>query len=153
MYGFFSKEYGASFIKLLCRPLEYILSHETIGRLLQIIHVLGYVVCIAIAALIPKLRWAVVGVLVSVLLLFWVFGGCILTKTEIYYLKRYETVPGLFMKMIGVSAADNNTNNIIQSVLSIIVIAIPIVVITTYELCIKSCENIMTDNINSENRQ
>jgi prepilin signal peptidase PulO-like enzyme (type II secretory pathway) len=129
MYGFISKEYGVAAIKLLCRPLELFLGDETIGRILQGLHVLGYFICIGLAYYFPAMRPYVLAVLLGVMTLFWIFGGCILTKAEIHYLKRYETVPGLFLKLIGINIEDRKTSCLVQSALSLIVLAVPIIVI------------------------
>ena len=134
MYGFFSKKHGANAIRFLCKPLEYIFPDEIIGRILQGIHALGYVAFILIALYVPTKRWLVVTILGSLLILFWIFGGCILTKAEIYYLKRHETVPGIVMRMLGINITDKQTANIVQTALSIIVLVIPIIVILSNKI-------------------
>jgi hypothetical protein len=129
MYGFFPKEYGAAAIRFLCRPLELLFSDEIVGRILQGIHVFGYIALLLLTIYIPSMQWITITILGALLFLFWIFGGCILTKAEIHYLKRIETVPGNVLRWMGFRVKDKQTAIKLQSLLSIAFMSIPIIVI------------------------
>ncbi len=73
------------------------------------------------------MRPVCVGILGSVLLMFYIFGGCILTKAEMHYLGAPITTPGLFLDMIGMRPADKDTDKKVQVILSLSLLSLPII--------------------------
>jgi hypothetical protein len=118
---------GADIIKSLCRPLETILTHKSIGHLLQFIHIFGYISIIFLMYFFPIARPICVAILGSVILMFYIFGGCILTKAEIYYLGTPITTPGLLLDMIGMRPVDKETDKKVQVILSLSLLSFPII--------------------------
>ena len=128
MRGLFDINTGSAAIKAICNPLELLMSKKSIGHLLQTFHVLGYFILFAIAAILPPTRLYVVGIFIGLIAMFVLFGGCILTKTEMYYLEENVTTPGIVLDLLRIRPTDKDTDRFLQSVLSIGAMSIPIIV-------------------------
>jgi phosphoglycerol transferase MdoB-like AlkP superfamily enzyme len=129
MAGLFNIKDGANAIKFLCKPFEYVLRPQSIGRLLQFFHLFGYLSLLVLLFFYPSTRLTAFIILSSVLFLFFIFNGCILTSAEIDYLGKKETIPGLVLEAFHLRPGDKKTDYFIQKAGSIIAVAAPIIFI------------------------
>lgn len=120
---------GARLIHFLCRPLESILSRHSIGRILQFIHLFGYLSLVGLTFFYSQVRLPALIIFSSVLLLFFIFNGCILTKAEMEYLGTNETVPGRVLDAFHLRPKCRETDKKVQVAGSLVALAIPIIFI------------------------
>jgi hypothetical protein len=118
---------GADIIKLLCRPLESILTYKSIGHFLQFIHIFGYIALVFLIIHFPSARPFCVAILGSAILMFYIFGGCVLTKAEMYYLGAPITTPGLLLDMLGARPNDKDVDKKVQVIISLSLLSLPII--------------------------
>jgi hypothetical protein len=129
MAGLFNIKDGANAIKFMCRPLERVLTSHSIGRFLQFTHLVGYLCILLLIFLYPSTHLAAFIILSFVLLLFFVFNGCILTRAEMDYLGTNETVPGIVLDAFHIRPADKETDRFVQKAGSLLALAAPIIFI------------------------
>ena len=134
MHGLIPIETGAKCIQLMCKPLECIMSDHSVGRVLQGIHIIGFFALLVTALLYEETQIYVAGFYIALIIMFFLFGGCILTKTEMHYLGKKETIPSLAFNALGIEFEDKETNYYWQKVASLGVILTPIIIIIIYRL-------------------
>ncbi len=120
---------GVDLIKSVCKPLESILTHKSIGHLLQFIHLFGYLSILFFIYYFPVTRPYCMSILGIILLMFYAFDGCILTKAEMYYLDAPITTPGLFLDMLGIRPTNKEIDKKAQRILSLLLLSAPIIYI------------------------
>jgi hypothetical protein len=68
------------------------------------------------------------------IIIFFVFGGCILTKAEMHYLNNRETIPSIIFNALGITFKDKETDYFWQKAGSLGVILFPVLTIIIYRL-------------------
>lgn len=129
MCGLFDKQIGVDFIKKCCKPLRRFLTDHSIGRFLQFFHLFGYIVALGLTILYPASRLITLTIFAVVLFMFYAFDGCILTKAEIDFLGKFETIPGRVLDVFYLRPTDKETDKYVQKVGSICALVVPIIFI------------------------
>jgi hypothetical protein len=129
MAGLFNIKDGANAIKFICKPLEFFLTPHSIGRFLQFFHLFGYLALLTLIVFFPSTRLVGFTIFAFVLLLFFLFNGCILTRAEIDYLGKNESIPGLLLDIFHIRPANKETDKFVQKTGSLIALAAPIIFI------------------------
>jgi hypothetical protein len=129
MSGLFDKQSGADFITIFCKPLQRVLTNHSIGRFLQFFHLFAYIALLFLTLFYPATRLVTLTIFAIVLFMFYAFDGCILTRAEIEFLGKFETVPGLALDAFGLRPTDKETDKYLQKVGSIAALVVPIIFI------------------------
>lgn len=129
MCAMYSPSDGAKIIKFLCRPLQCFLTDKSIGRFLQFIHLFGYISLVYLTIFYKSTRYITLTLFGTILLMFFIFNGCILTKAEMDYLGENETTPGLVLEAFGLRPVNKERDRFVQTVGSLIALALPIIFI------------------------
>lgn len=129
MCGLFDKQIVVDIIKKCCKPMEPFLTNYSIGRFLQFVHLFGYAVGLFLTIFYPATRLVTLIIFSIVLFMFYAFNGCVLTRAEMDYLGKPETVPGLVLDVFHLRPADKETDKYVQKVGSIAALATPIIFI------------------------
>lgn len=127
MRGLFDINTGANALQALFSPFELIMSKKLIGRLLQIFHILNYFILIGIGILFPETRRWIAWFFIGLVVIFFLFGGCILTKTEMYFLDEKVTTPSIIFDFLGIRSADKETDRFMQAMFSLASMMLPVI--------------------------
>jgi hypothetical protein len=134
MHGLIPIEAGSKCIQFLCKPLELIMPANSVGRVLQGIHIVGFFLLVTAALLYEDTQIYVAGFYIALIIMFFLFGGCILTKAEMHYLGRKETIPSLTFNALGIIFPNKETDYYWQKMASLGVILTPIILIIIYRI-------------------
>jgi hypothetical protein len=127
MRGLFDINIGSKILQSIFSPFEYIMSKRLIGRLLQIFHIINYFILIGVGIIFPETRKYIAGFFIGLVIIFFLFGGCILTKTEMYFLQEKVTTPGIIFDFFGIRSADKETDKFMQGLFSLVSMLLPII--------------------------